>query len=78
LSDDIPEKEQDTGCNERLLKIVEKQLFEVEKLHKDKDHCAWPDQPELTCIRPATSGSLLNIINQSITAVSVIEMAKKQ
>lgn len=63
------------GCNERLLVLVKKQLQLVEEIHRDADRCG---AAQLSCLRPATAKTALSIANQSINAVSVVEMAKKQ
>lgn len=84
LHDDMPTEMQasDTnqlgnsnGCNERLLILVKKQLFLVKEIHRNTDKCG---ENSLSCLRPATSKIALSIANQSINAVSVVEMAKKQ
>jgi hypothetical protein len=63
------------GCNERLLVLVKKELSLVKEIHRDLDKCG---EQNLSCLRPATAKSALNIANQSINAVAVVEWAKKQ
>ena len=63
------------GCNERLLVLVKQQLSLVREIHKTTDKCG---EKNLSCVRPATSRTALNIANQTINAVSVVETAKKK
>lgn len=64
-----------SGCNEKLLVLVKKQLSDIRKIHRDIDKCG---EKELSCLRPATAKTALKIANQSINAVSIVEIAKKQ
>lgn len=64
-----------SGCNEKLLGLVKKQLAFVKEIHKSTDKCG---EKKLSCLRPATAKTALGIANQSITAVSVVEAAKKK
>jgi len=63
------------GCNEKLLALVKEQLSHVKKVHRDAYQCG---KKRLSCLRPTTARTTLNLVNQSIDAVSVIEAAKKQ
>jgi hypothetical protein len=65
------------GCNERLLVLVQSQLETVKKIHKTTDKCETSQGKQVSCLRPATVKSILEIANQSINAVSVVETAKK-
>ena len=61
-----------SACNARLLVLVKDQLSSIREIHKTIDKCNG-----VSCIRPATSKDAMAIANQSITAVSVVEAAKK-
>lgn len=63
------------GCNEKLLVLVKNQLELIQKIHRDTDKC--PAGSKVSCLRPATAGTVLKIANQSINAVIVVETAKK-
>ena len=63
-----------SGCNERLLVLVKRQLSLVREIHRDSDKCG---DKELSCLRPATVKGALNIANQSINAVAIVETAKR-
>jgi hypothetical protein len=63
------------GCNARLLTLVKEQLLLVKTIHKETDKCG---AQHLSCLRPATAKTALEIANQSINAVSIVEAAKKQ
>jgi hypothetical protein len=65
----------DSGCNERLLVLVKLQLAEIENIHKSLDKCGTGN---VSCLRPATSKSALDITNQSIRAVLIVEAAKRK
>ncbi len=62
------------GCNTRLLELVKQQLGFIREIHARTDKCG---TPPVSCLRPATAASALKIANQSITAVSVVEAAKR-
>lgn len=81
LNDDMPpqlasdsesENGNPDGCNARLLILVKTQLTFVREIHSDSDKCG-----ALSCLRPATAKTALRIANQSISAVSVVEAAKR-
>lgn len=61
------------GCNERLLILVKQQLGSIRTIHRETDKCG-----VMSCLRPATAKTAMDIANQSIRAVSVVENAKKQ
>ena len=63
------------GCNARLLVLVKRQLAIVREIHRDADKCG-PRQ-DISCLRPATAKSALEIAHQSINAVAIVENAKK-
>ena len=63
------------GCMHRLLELVSDQLQIIKKIHSDTDKCG---VPQVSCIRPATAKTALDITNQSINAASVVEMALRQ
>ncbi len=60
------------ACSARLLVLVKDQLSSIREIHKTTDKCNG-----MSCIRAATSKDATAIANQSITAVSVVEAAKK-
>lgn len=62
----------ESACNARLLVLVKDQLASIREIHKTADKCNG-----LSCIRPATARDAMAIANQSITAVAVVEAAKK-
>lgn len=62
----------ESACNARLLILVENQLSSIREIHKTADKCNG-----ISCIRPATAKDAMAIANQSITAVSIVEAAKK-
>ncbi|UCV05678.1 hypothetical protein [Dechloromonas denitrificans] len=62
----------ESACNARLLILVKEQLSSIREIHKDSDKCKG-----ISCIRAATAKDAMAITNQSITAVSVVEAAKK-
>jgi hypothetical protein len=69
------------GCTHRLLELVGAQLGLIETSHEKTDRCKSveePDGPEISCLRPATAKTALDITNQSINAAWVVEMAKKE
>jgi len=61
-----------SACNARLLVLVGNQLSSIREIHKTADKCNG-----LSCIRAATAKDAMAIANQSITAVSIVEAAKK-
>jgi len=61
-----------SACNARLLALVKTQLSKIRLIHRETDKCNG-----VSCIRSATSEDLMSIANQSITAVSIVEIAKK-
>jgi hypothetical protein len=63
------------GCNVILLEQVKIQLDSIKNIHKNTDTCG---PQKLSCLRPATVKSASSIANQTINAVSVVEVAKKQ
>jgi hypothetical protein len=63
------------------LELVGAQLGLIETSHEKTDRCKSveePDGPEISCLRPATAKTALDITNQSIDAAWVVEMAKKE
>lgn len=62
------------GCNTRLLELVKQQLGFIREIHAKTDKCG---TPPVSCLRPATAATALKIANQSITAVAVVEAAKR-
>ena len=62
------------GCNTRLLELVRQQLGFIREIHAKTDKCG---APPVSCLRPATAATALKIANQSITAVAVVEAAKR-
>jgi hypothetical protein len=64
------------ACNTRLLELVKRQLDSIRRIHSTTDKCG-PKGQEISCLRRATSKDALAIANQSITAVSVVEAAKR-
>jgi len=64
------------GCNERLLVLVKNQLSSIEEIHRETDKCG--ENGDISCLRPSTINSVLSIANQSINAVSIVEISKKQ
>ena len=69
------------GCMHRLLVLVQDQLGIIQQIHSTTDKChnlEASNPSELSCIRPATAKTALDITNQSINAAAVVEMALKQ
>lgn len=66
-----------SGCNSKLLELVKGQLNDIRTIHSTTDKCDGPGRTQMSCLRKATSVTALKIANQSITAVSVVEAAKK-
>lgn len=73
--DAAAEKGNTDGCNEWLLVLVKRQLELIKEIHRSTDKCG---KQNLSCLRPATVKTALQIVNQSINAVSVVETAKKK
>jgi hypothetical protein len=67
-------------CNAELLRLVRTQLTDIETIHREADKCAPPANPHgtpVSCLRPASARTALEIIGQSINAVAVVEAARK-
>lgn len=62
------------GCNVILLGLLKNQLASIEEIHKNSDTCG---AQKLSCLRAATVKSALSITSQTINAVSIVEIAKK-
>ncbi len=60
------------SCNAHLLRLVKDQLDGIREIHQKTDKCNG-----ISCIRRATAATALAITDQSITAVSVVEAAKR-
>lgn len=73
---DISSSGNPDGCNERLLLLVKNQLTLIRDIHKDVDKCG--DNQNISCLRQATAKTALSIANQSINAVSIVEISKKK
>ncbi len=91
MGDKFPINESNTeggdsyGCTERLLIMIKKQLTVLQQIHENTDKCE-PigiqqdengEPREVSCLRPATSGTAMKITNQSINAAWIVETAKK-
>ena len=63
-----------SGCNTQLLQLVKEQLSFIKQIHRETDKCG---EKQLSCLRPATAKTALDIANQSINAAAMIEAAKK-
>lgn len=61
-----------SGCTQRLIEILREQLAQLETLHQFKD-----PQMNMTGLRPATSKTALDIMNQAIDAAWIVEKAKR-
>jgi hypothetical protein len=72
LPQGVGESGASSACNARLLVLVKEQLANIREIHKIADKCNG-----LSCIRASTARSAMAIINQSLTAVSIVEAAKK-
>ena len=65
------------GCTEKLLVLIKKQLDFLKEIHSTTDKCKNEQNENISCVRPATAKSVLDISNQSINAAWVVETAKK-
>lgn len=76
-----PESQTDSGnsygCTERLLVLVKQQLQFVKEIHQNADKCRSRSGEQLSCLRPATSKTALDISNQSINAAWIVETTKR-
>ncbi len=63
----------DSGCTLRLMEILETQLAQLADLHRIVDPVTG-----MTGLRPATSETLLRIMNQAIDAAWIVEQAKRE
>lgn len=66
------------GCMTHLLDNVAAQLTAIETIHSDPRHCAAPNQPELTCLRPAAALGALAPASDSIDAALLVQIYKKK
>lgn len=69
------------GCMHRLLALIQEQLEIIRTIHSTTDKCKnleIPNGPDVSCIRPATAKTALDITNQSINAAAVVEIALRQ
>ena len=63
------------ACNSLLLVLVKQQLGDIREIHKATDKCG--PKGDISCLRPATAKTALEIAMQSANAVSIVESAKK-
>lgn len=67
-----------SGCVPLMLTNVQKNLTDLESVHKDPAQCASQDPNFATCLRPDAVKDLLTISNQTIDAVLFVERVLKR